>query len=91
MTCFWTGILQNLNKEDYQLIGIKPTKDIKVVINQLKKLGKDCKFNITWQGKDLLPSEIEGLRVYIAEYDINKIQSGSSDFCKNNLACICLY
>ena len=76
MTCFWTGILQNLNKEDYQLIGIKPIKDVKIFINQLKNLAKDNEFNITWQNQDISENEIKYLRLHIKDYDINKIKEG---------------
>ena len=81
MTCFWSGILQSLNEDDYKLIGIPRIKKIninqmKLLINKLKIIAIKSPFNIIWQNNDILPKEIEDLKKYIKDYDINKIQKG---------------
>lgn len=81
MTCFWNGIINRLNKDDYNLLKIKPVKkrnisEIKSFINTLKKLSVENTFNILWQKEDLKKHEIEEMKTYIKEYNINQIHKG---------------
>lgn len=81
MTCFWQGIIKNLSKEDFDIIGIKSIKnnnidDIRLFINKLKYHSENNKFNIQWQGTKLTLQEIEELKIYIKNYNINEINHG---------------
>ena len=81
MTCFWNGIIQRLNNEDYKIIGIQPLKkrninDIKNFINHLKKISEKNNFNIKWQNKDLNDIEKTDLKTFIKEYNVNGIGGG---------------
>ena len=77
MTCFWRGILQSINKEDKNLLNFNSNhRDLKGFIQRLKELSVNARFDIKWQNQELSLSEINDLKTYIKEYDINLIHQG---------------
>ena len=81
MTCFWTGIINTLTKEDYEILNIKPInkrniQDIQRLIIQLKKLSNKADLKIKWQNKELKSCEIKELKIFIKEYDEKEIRKG---------------
>ena len=80
MTCFWNAIISRLNKEDYDLLKVRPIRrsvtDIKFFIHHLKLKVKDSDFDIKWQNKNLNKQEKEELKVFIKDYNIDGINKG---------------
>ena len=52
MTCFWDGILRNINQEDFNLLNINKNNNNKEFILLLKKNNKLCK-NVQWQSENI--------------------------------------
>ena len=52
MTCFWDGLLRNLNQEDFNLLNSNKNINNKDFILLLKKNNKICE-NVKWQEENL--------------------------------------
>ncbi len=81
MTCFWTGIINSLTKEDYEILKIKPIdrrkiQDMQRLIIHFKKLSTKADLKIKWQNTELKDYEIKELKIFIKEYDEKKIAQG---------------
>ena len=74
MTCFWDGILQSLDNDDFRKVGITKLQ-IKPFIQFLKK--KNTK-NITtiWNGEKLTSKQCDENYQHIANYNIDSIYGG---------------
>lgn len=80
MTCFWDGILQGLDDEDYNILSIKRERNkhimIHKLINSFKNIIDTHSINIRWQNDNLLKSEINEIKEAVKNYDIKKINQG---------------
>lgn len=75
MTCFWKGLMQCLNKNDFNLIqSVKPKKEIDFV-KVLKKKNKITE-NVTWQNEILSEKFKQECFQCIQTFDINSIYNG---------------
>ena len=80
MTCFWDGIIQGLDDEDYKILSITRERNKHIMIQNLIKSFKN-KINthiidIRWQNNNLLKSEINEIKEAIKDYDYTKINQG---------------
>jgi hypothetical protein len=74
MTCFWDGILQSLDNDDFRKVGISKLQ-IKPFIQFLKS--KNTKnITTTWNGEKLTSKQCEENYQHIANYNIDSIYGG---------------
>ncbi len=82
MTCFWDGILQSLNDQDFYnfcKISRKPNNPIDFV-DWLKKHNKIAD-NVEWNGEKLTIKQLEENYKSIQDFDKNSIGSGYDCSC----------
>ena len=75
MTCFWDGLLRNLNQEDFNLLNSKKNINNKDFILLLKKNNKLCE-NVKWQNNFLSKKLLEENYEMIKDFNENNINQG---------------
>ena len=89
MTCFWDGILQSLDNNDFNKLNISKTHNIKNLIQLLKKKNT-VDINITWNNEKLTTNQLHENFQHIKNYNENSIYSGyDCSFCDPFLILIC--
>ena len=90
MTCFWDGILKQLNKDDFTVMfGINRKLNRNEFIIQLKKNNKKCN-NVLWMGKSLTKKEKEEMFEAVKDFNIHYIKNGHlTSICDYFLVLIC--
>ena len=75
MTCFWDGILRNINQEDFNLLNINKNNNNKEFILLLKKNNKLCK-NVQWQSENINEQLLKENYEMIKNFNENNINQG---------------
>ena len=75
MTCFWDGLLKNLNKEDLNLLNSNKNINNKDFILLLKKNNKICE-NVKWQEENLNEQLLKENYERIKGFNENNINQG---------------
>jgi hypothetical protein len=75
MTCFWDGILRNINQEDFNLLNINKNNNNKEFIILLKKNNKLCK-NVQWQSENINEQLLKENYEMIKNFNENNINQG---------------
>jgi len=75
MTCFWDGILRNINQEDFNLLNINKNNNNKEFILLLKKNNKLCK-NVKWQSENINEQLLKENYEMIKNFNENNINQG---------------
>ena len=75
MTCFWDGLLRNLNQEDLNLLNSNKNIKIKDFILLLKKNNKICE-NVKWQEENLSQQLLKENYEMIKIFNENNINQG---------------
>ena len=75
MTCFWDGLLRNLNQEDLSLLNSNKNIKIKDFILLLKKNNKICE-NVKWQEENLNEQLLKENYEMVKNFNENNINQG---------------
>ena len=75
MTCFWDGLLRNLNQEDLSLLNSNKNIKIKDFILLLKKYNKICE-NVKWQEENLDEQLLKENHEMVKNFNENNINQG---------------
>lgn len=79
MTCFWKGIIYNLDSKDLKFFNIKSksvkNKNILQLISELKRLNVKT-YHCTWNGNTLSEKQLQENYDHITNYDIKTINNG---------------
>jgi hypothetical protein len=75
MTCFWDGILRNINQDDFNLLNINKNNNNKDFILLLKKNNKLCK-NVQWQSENINEQLLKENYEMIKNFNDNNINQG---------------
>jgi len=75
MTCFWDGILRNINQDDFNLLNINKNNNNKEFILLLKKNNKLCK-NVKWQSENINEQLLKENYEMIKNFNENNINQG---------------
>jgi hypothetical protein len=76
MTCFWTGVVSALTKEDLELLGNPPKNDLPAFIRRLQDAAPTAEYDMRWQSTSLTVLEIQEQKEAIKDYNISKIGHG---------------
>lgn len=75
MTCFWDGILQSLNNDDFKLFNRhKPFYQTDLI--QFLKQNNKPTINVYWKGEKLRESELKENFTTIKDFEIKNIYNG---------------
>ena len=89
MTCYWDSIYQELELEDYKILGVNKPNNIEGLIQILKNKNKIMD-NVTWQDKYLSKKKKKEHYKAIKEYNIRDIKNGHlTSVCDSFLLLIC--
>ncbi len=89
MTCFWDGILQALDKKDFELVSSNTKMNKEQFIRLLKSKNTETK-EVCWNGSKLSEQELKEHFETIKNYDISKINQGHlCSSCDSFLLLIC--
>jgi len=75
MTCFWDGLLRNLNQDDFNLLNLNKNINNKDFISLLKKNNKICE-NVKWQEENLNEQLLKENYEMIKDFNENNINQG---------------
>lgn len=75
MTCFWTGIIKNLDKDDFKKLGLGEKPDVHELIHTLKGLNKR-ENSVHWNGNLLTEKQKEENFQHVKDYDPKSAKKG---------------
>lgn len=76
MTCFWKGIINSLNDEDWKIIQLDKKPNEKDFIKKLQELNIDLDDKTLWQNQNLTEQEINEHFETIKNYNTSIIHKG---------------
>lgn len=75
MTCFWSGILNGLPAEEFDVVFNEPKPNINAFINLLKKNNVKTD-KVKWNGDALTEKQFEENHEHVNCYDVNNSRNG---------------
>lgn len=79
MTCFWSAIIRTLSREEREILDMKKSnvnEEVELVMSLKRRSNRLIDAEVIWQGEKLKPQLCNELKMWVDNYNVNKISNG---------------